>query len=167
MKIAIISDTHDNWPNIEKFLTYINSQNIDLLIHCGDVCAPSTLEILAKKFSKPIHLCFGNVDGDQDGMRQLANDEFENLRIYEVNGELEIEGIKVAFTHLPEEAKKLADQQIFDLVFHGHTHKPWEEKTGKTRVVNPGNLANMFYKPTFAIYDTKTDKLELKILEQL
>jgi predicted phosphodiesterase len=34
-------------------------------------------------------------------------------------------------------------------------------------LVNPGNLAGMFYKATFAIYETKTDKLELKILETL
>lgn len=166
MKIAIVSDTHDNWPNIEKFLVYIDSQDVDLLIHCGDVCAPSTLEIFLKKFTQPIHLCFGNVDGDTEGMIELS-DKFTNLEVHGEKGNLEVGGKKIAFIHLPEEAKKLADQQTFDLVFHGHTHKPWEEKTGKTRVVNPGNLANMFYKPTFAIYDTKTDKLELKILEQL
>ena len=55
----------------------------------------------------------------------------------------------------------------FNLVFHGHTHKAWEEKINETRMINPGELAGQFYKPTFAIYDTETDKLELKILERL
>ena len=54
-----------------------------------------------------------------------------------------------------------------DLVFYGHTHKPWEEKVGNCRLVNPGEVAGQRFKPTFALYDTQTDKLELKILEKL
>jgi predicted phosphodiesterase len=53
------------------------------------------------------------------------------------------------------------------MVFYGHDHKPWEEMIGETRIVNPGNLANIFYAPTFAIFDTETGKLELKILSKI
>ena len=34
-------------------------------------------------------------------------------------------------------------------------------------MINPGELAGQFYKPTFAVYDRTTEKLELKILERL
>jgi hypothetical protein len=34
-------------------------------------------------------------------------------------------------------------------------------------MINPGEMANQFYKPTFAVYDTITLKLELKILDEL
>jgi hypothetical protein len=34
-------------------------------------------------------------------------------------------------------------------------------------MVNPGELAGQFYKPTFAVYDTDTSLLELKILEKI
>jgi hypothetical protein len=34
-------------------------------------------------------------------------------------------------------------------------------------LLNPGTLAGMFYKASFAIYDTQTGQAELKILEQL
>lgn len=74
---------------------------------------------------------------------------------------------KIAFCHFPEIAKELVRRQKYDIVFYGHTHKPWLKKIGKTRLVNPGNIAGMFYKSTFATYDTKTDKLELKIIEQI
>jgi hypothetical protein len=34
-------------------------------------------------------------------------------------------------------------------------------------MINPGELAGQFYKPTFALYDTETNSIELKILEKL
>jgi len=34
-------------------------------------------------------------------------------------------------------------------------------------LANPGTLAGMFSKATFAVYDTSTNNLELKILERL
>jgi uncharacterized protein len=69
--------------------------------------------------------------------------------------------------HYPEIAKKLAESGNYDAVFYGHTHRPWEETIGSCRLVNPGELAGQRYKPCFAIYDTETDKLELKILEKM
>lgn len=167
MKIAIISDSHDNLPNIEKALAYINSQGAELLIHCGDVCAPATLKLFAERFQKPIHLCFGNVDGDQFNMTRLAYEELKNVKIHGEIGELTVGDKKIAFVHYPYMAKGIASEGKHDFVFYGHDHKPWEESVGKTKLVNPGNLANIFYKPTFALYDTKTDKLELKILDGL
>ena len=53
----------------------------------------------------------------------------------------------------------------YDLVFYGHTHKPWAEKIGNCLLANPGELAGQRFKPTFAIYDIQKDKLQLKILE--
>lgn len=175
MRIAVISDTHDNIPNLEKALAWINSQSISLIIHCGDLCAPSILtEVLVKKFSGSIHLIYGNV-GDRKLLKEKVK-KFKNIKFYGDKGEIKINKKKIAFIHYPEEAEKIAKSGKYDLVFYGHNHRPWEEekklktKNGKLktiRLVNPGNLAGMFYKATFAIYDTKTDKLELKILEIL
>lgn len=166
MKIAIISDTHDNIPNLEKTLSWIKSQGISLIIHCGDISAPTILsKVIVPKFSGKIHLIYGNV-GDRELLQKTIK-QFENVKFWGDKGEIELDDKKIAFCHFPEIAKELADTQKYDLVFYGHTHKPWEEKLGKTKLVNPGNLAGLFYKATFAIYDTKTNKLELKILEML
>ena len=67
---------------------------------------------------------------------------------------------------MPEIAKQLAASKKFDLVFCGHTHKPWEEKIGVCSLINPGNLSNLIHKASFAVFDLESDKLELKILEQ-
>lgn len=166
MKIAIISDTHDNVPNLEKALVWMKKNKIEQIIHCGDLCAPSILkEVLAPKFSGRIHMVFGNVE-DRDLLPEVAA-KFNNVKHYGDVGTMTLGGKKFAFVHYPDKAKKLARTGKYDLVFYGHTHIAWEEKVGKTRLVNPGTLAGLFAKATFAVYDTNTDKLELKILERL
>lgn len=166
MKIAIISDTHDNIPNLEKFLNWVEENKIEAIVHCGDVCAPSILkQVLAPKFKGPIYLIHGNVS-DRELLRKVAS-EFSNVEFFEDFGEIEIDNKKIAFIHYPEEAKKLAATQKYDLIFYGHTHQPWEEKIGQARLVNPGTLAGMFSRATFAVYDTSNDKLDLKILDLL
>lgn len=167
MKIAILSDSHDNLPNLEKALNYINKQDAKMLIHCGDVCAPATLKFIAERFDKPIHLCFGNVDGDKYNMTRLAYEELKHVKIHGDVGELELDGKKIAFVHYPYMARGLATEGEHRIVFYGHDHKPWEEDVGATKIVNPGNIANIFYKPSFALYDTQTGSLELKILDKL
>lgn len=167
MKIAIISDSHDNIPNIDKMLDFIKKQGVKTIIHCGDVCAPSVMKYLAEKFDGQIHLVFGNVDGDHDMMNQLAKEKLKNVKIYGEIGEIDLEGKKIAFTHQPKKAKEIAQSKKYGFIFYGHTHTPWEETIGQTKLINPGTLAGLFAKATFAIYDTKLDKLELKILEKL
>ncbi|MBI5766050.1 metallophosphoesterase family protein [Candidatus Falkowbacteria bacterium] len=176
MKIAIISDSHDNIPNIEKFLDWANDNKIEMIIHCGDIAAPSVIkEELAPKFNGPIHLVYGNVT-DRDLLPEVCA-ELENVTLHGDVGELDFsppsqggdaqraEGVKIAFCHFSDQAKKLAESGKYNLVFYGHTHKPWEEVINGCRVINPGTLAGMFYKATFAVYDTKDDKLELKLVE--
>ena len=43
MKIAVMSDTHDNIWNLEDALAIIKDEKADLIIHCGDFVAPFML----------------------------------------------------------------------------------------------------------------------------
>lgn len=166
MKIAIISDSHDNITNLETFLDWANKNGVELIIHCGDIAAPGTVKnVLAAKFFGPIHLVYGNV-ADRDAMPGVC-EALPNVTLHGDVGKINIAGKKIAFCHFPDQAKELAISGQYDLVFYGHTHKPWEETIGNCRMVNPGTLAGMFYKATFATYDTETDKLELKLLKLL
>ncbi len=166
MKVAIISDVHDNFVNLEKFLKWTKGNKIEELIVCGDLCAPATLsEILAPGFSGKIHMVFGNVC-DRDIETEKAK-EVDHVFHYGDFGEFEIDNKKVAIIHFPEEAKELAKSGKYDFVFYGHSHKPWIEKINEIYLANPGTLAGMFSKSTFATWDTENGKLELKILELL
>lgn len=165
MKIAIISDTHDRLDNIQKALDYINAQECQVLIHAGDLALSNTLEYIADRFHGEIYLVEGNADLDPDITARLT-DVYPNLNYYQKIAELEIDGLRIAVTHKPVDAKKLAGPD-FDLVIHGHDHKPWQSFVRKCEILNPGNLADQSYPPTFAIYDTVTRKPKLIILTNL
>ena len=167
MKIAIISDTHDNLANTKKAADFIKKENIKTVIHCGDIFKPETVEEIMKVFKGKLYIVFSPADASFSGIPQDSFKELKRVKIFEEFGEIKISGKKIAFCHFPEIAEDLAKKKKYYLVFYGHTHKPWLEKIGKTKMINPGNLAGIFYKATFAVYDDKTDKLELKILERL
>jgi uncharacterized protein len=160
MKIAIISDSHDNLPNLKKTIGWLKKEKIKTIIHCGDVSKEDFLKEALRDFSGRIFLCRGNCD--IDSFKSVSK-----IKIFEEIGEIKLAGKKIAFSHYPKVAEELTASKKYNLVFYGHNHKPWLNKIGQTKMANPGNLAGVYYKATFAIYNTKTDKLELKILEIL
>jgi putative phosphoesterase len=167
MRIAIASDSHDNIPNIQKFLDWVNKNNIERIIHCGDICAASAMREIGQKFNGPIYFILGNVSSDLETLKAKSAD-LDNVTIYyDGTGELEIDDKKIAFNHYLAKAEKLAKTGKYDAVFYGHSHKPWEKQIGQTKLLNPGTLGGMFYKATFAVYDTETDKTQLIILEKI
>ncbi|MCK4553997.1 YfcE family phosphodiesterase [Candidatus Parcubacteria bacterium] len=171
MKIAIISDIHDNLVNLEKCLNWCNKEKVEQLICCGDITNSETLQFLAAHFKGIIHLVKGNVE--------IYNEEeigqYNNIKYYGKAGRVELGGQTIGICHEPYFIDKIIKQGEYDIIFYGHTHKPWssyakasgdkiEEKDG-IKLVNPGTLSAMFQKATFAVMEN--DNLELKILEQL
>jgi len=152
MKIGIVADTHNHWNNFKKAIEWMNKENIQLILHCGDICSQETIDEANKLFDGEIKFVKGNADFELDLPEKM---------------ELEFNKKRIAFTHFPDIAKKLAKSGNFDLVFYGHTHRPWDEKIDECHMINPGEMAGQFYKPTFAVYDTEKGSLELKILETL
>lgn len=152
MKIAVVSDTHNNMANFKIAIDWIKKEKIRLILHCGDISSQETIDEAKKYFGGEIKFVKGNADFNLELPDKM---------------DIELGGKKIAFVHFPNEAKKLAQSGKFDLVFYGHTHRAWDEKIGECHMINPGELAGQFYKATFAIYDTTTGKLELKILEKL
>jgi len=166
MKIAIISDTHGNVANFKKAIDFLVKEKIKIILHCGDIGDPESLAESLRGFDGEFFGVFGNMDRDY----KILIDEYNKISRIKINYdflEIELDQKKIVITHFPQEAKKLAESEKFDIVFYGHTHKPWEEKVGNCKMVNPGELAGQIYKPTFAIYDTISSLLELKILERL
>jgi len=168
MRIAIVSDSHDNIPNIDKMLAFCKKEKIETMIHCGDVCAPDTLKYLADNFTGEIWWTSGNVHGELDLMIDFQK-KLSKLHYVKDGSLISIPNVvlKIGITHYPDVAKKLAADNDLDFVFHGHTHQPWEAIVGNCKVVNPGTLAGMFNKATFAVLNTETKNLELKLLELL
>ena len=160
MKIAIISDIHNNTVNLQKVLNYCTQNSIEKIICCGDLADTQTLDLLNDNFSGDILYTFGNMDNDHLRDFQFVP-EYKKTKLFKKFGEAEIDNKKIVFIHFPDKAKKLAETGKYDFVFHGHTHKPWEEMIGHCKMLNPGNVTGDFYPPTFAIWNTAKDKFEL------
>ena len=163
MKLAIIADIHDNLVNLKKALDWCVREKIEEIICCGDVTNAETLAFLAKNFSGPIHLVRGN-------MEIFASDEpekFANIKYYGRIGRAMIGGRRIGICHEPFLIPKVKELGECEIIFYGHTHEPWTEEKDGARIVNPGTLGGVFAKATFAVYDTASNNLELKILETL
>lgn len=173
MKVAIISDVHNNEINLGKVLDYCKRESIGIIICCGDLASDETFEYLNKHFSGIIHYTFGNMDNDQLKNLEFAK-RYKNTVLYDDYGETEIDGQKIAFVHFPDIAENLCRKEKYDFVFYGHTHKPWssiEKNTGghgkKCLMLNPGNVAGEIYPPTFAVWDTENNEFTLVRIHNL
>lgn len=170
MKIAVISDTHDNIRNLERVLKQIE-EKVKIVIHCGDYCAPFISAMLAK-LGLPIYGCLGNVDGDQKGLAELGGTNFNLVPLYGEFGQVELDKRKIAYCHYPKLANLLAKSGEFDAVFYGHTHSSENKRVNKTLLLNPGAVCGITagvilgfdkkHKPaSYTIYDTQTNSAEI------
>ncbi|MGE5425649.1 MAG: metallophosphoesterase family protein [Bacillota bacterium] len=164
MQIAIASDLHDNLTNWERFNRYVQKQGISTLFFCGDLTSAETLAIVRSTFKGEIHMIAGNAETyDFDELK--SSGEFFH---YGRQGMFALAGKRFALIHEPSHRSRLlSDEGSFDYLFYGHTHKPWIQNEGKMVNANPGTLGGVYYAPTFALLDTDTGKLELKLLDNL
>jgi len=159
MKLAILSDLHDNyilWQ--QKILPKLKELNATEIIFCGDMCSPGMMKKMTEEFGEKIHLVFGNVDGDKKKMEELATG-LPNLTIYGKQGEIELSGKKIAFVHFPNKARKLAESGNYHLVCYGHTHKASKKKINRTLLINPGTAGGLFAPASFMTYDLEKEKV--------
>jgi len=161
MRVAILSDLHDNyilWH--EKVLPELKKRQVEAMIFLGDMCSPGVAGKVAEEFALPIHLIWGNVDGDKPmSTQKLA--QFEQVKIYGNEGEINFDNRRIFFTHYPDRAREIAATGSYDLVAHGHTHQAYQEQVNKTLLINPGTVGGLFFASSFMIYNTKDNKSEL------
>jgi uncharacterized protein len=155
MKIGIISDTHDNLVNIRKAVEAFSKSGVEALIHAGDFCSPFTLAEFKPFADKGVkmHAVFGNNDGDRLLLYKRAGDfcTFADGAMI-----LSLDGKKVAVMHYPELADDLFKLGAYDLVVHGHNHKPRVEGEAR-KLVNPGTCSGYLAEAaTIAIVDLTT-----------
>lgn len=157
MRIAVLSDIHDNIWTLEKLLASLEA---DALIFCGDFCAPFTLAQIAEGFGGPVHVVFGNNDGDRLHLAKVAR-RYKHVNIHGDLAEMEMGGRSVAVTHYPEIGRALARGGTYDLVCFGHSHEQVVEQAGRTLLLNPGEVMGRLGPSTYALYDTETGTAEI------
>lgn len=173
MIAAIISDTHDNLATLDKFLDFAGNIFVGTIIHCGDIASGETLERIADKFDGNILAAFGNMDY-RESVMETAKKFPGKITLFEDFGQASLGGLKIGFCHHRESGLEYCKKGRFDYIFYGHSHKPWQETvprpnsgSSSCQLANPGNLAGLIYKATFATLDTKTKQLALHLVERL
>jgi len=113
-KIFVLADTHNRLP--EKVC--ILAGNADEIWHLGDVCAERILDEL-RAIGPPVTVVRGNCDGNFD---------------WPLVVDLVRDGLKFRLQHIQPERPP----EDVDVVLHGHTHVPRNEKRGRVLFLNPG-----------------------------
>ncbi|MFC1609084.1 YfcE family phosphodiesterase [Patescibacteria group bacterium] len=168
MKIAIISDVHDNFHNLICALEEIEKRDVEYVLCLGDLVANGVVKILAK-LDIPVFLIWGNNVGDNVQVMKTVFESNGNLVVSEKTYDsIELDGRKIFLSHYPDLASPIAKSGDFDAVFFGHTHKKSQEKIGNCLVLNPGEIGtNVVDESSFAVYDTKTNEAEAVVLDDI
>jgi putative phosphoesterase len=161
MKIAILSDTHGRYPTVEKALAILAERQVTHVIHCGDIDDADTVWLF---HGLTVHFVFGNCDVERVAIQQAIHGIGETL--HRPFGQLEIEGVKIAFLHGDDERLMMQVEESgrFDFLFYGHTHRAREHRTGLTRVINPGALHRANPK-SFLLLDLPSSETETVVVE--
>ena len=161
MKIAVISDTHDNIPAVKEAFRRIQDLGIRQVLHLGDVIAPFVVRFLREVYDGRLLAVYGNNDGERLFLRDTFQKFNAEIRVQPVV--LELHGRRIHMTHEPFAPEALA--QTFDVVLYGHTHELRVEKpTQDHLILNPGEACGYLTgRRTFAVLDL--ERLEADIVE--
>ncbi len=162
MLVGVISDTHDNLPQVEKAVKLLNEKNVGLVLHAGDYVAGFVIPKF-KQLNCYLVGVFGNNDGDHELLKKRFSETI-NCTIHDRFTQVNVEGYKIALLHGHETELLTAiiESEYFDAVVHGHSHMLGVTQKGKTLVVNPGEVCGYLTgKPTLAILDTEKRQAEI------
>lgn len=82
MRIGVVSDTHGQVPFTLDAVRMLESLEVDLVLHCGDIGSP---EIVALFAAWPTHFVFGNVDDHRQRLRSAILAAGQRCHEYRAN----------------------------------------------------------------------------------
>lgn len=157
MKLGVMSDSHDNIPNVQRAVEIFNDIGVDLVVHAGDFIAPFAIDPLAD-LNCPVVGVFGNNDGE----RVVLAKKFEAIGEVHPNlASTSLGDMSIAVMHYPELAIPIAKSGEYDIVVYGHTHKI-EIIKEKSLLINPGETGGWTTgKATVAVVDLETQDAKI------
>ena len=141
-RIFVLADTHNRLPHAVSEM----AKSADEIWHLGDVCAESVLDEL-RAIGPGVTIVRGNCDSNLDWP----------LVVDLVRGGLKFRLQHIPPDHLPEEV---------DVVLHGHTHVPRNERRRNVLFLNPGCVtrANQGAPPSVAWLEIAGGKMNWKLV---
>ena len=143
LRIFVLADTHNHLPDNLAAL----AEDTDEIWHLGDVCSPSLLLNL-ENVGPPVTLVRGNCDSNFEWPLVL---------------DLARGGLKFRLQHVPPDRPP----DDVDVLLHGHTHVPRNERRGRVLFLNPGCVTrpNRGAPPSVAWLEIADGKVSWKLVE--
>ena len=153
MKIAVLSDTHGNYPLAIQMLDRFS--NLDCIIHLGDTLQDA--DVIECALDVPVVKLAGNCDTSPKAPRELL---------------LTINAMTFLLSHGDLYRVKTGMERIYQkassenaaVVLYGHTHVPAIQKQGKILLVNPGTLKEAASKQSLAILTIQNSEVSAEIV---
>jgi uncharacterized protein len=153
MKIAILSDTHDDTVATRKALEIAKSKDCRMIIHAGDLCSPFIARLI-REAGIPAYCVFGNNDGDKIHLAQIID-------IKPAPRHIEAEGTSIVVFHEPFINEYIGPESV-DILIFGHTHKLSIDERTPMKIINPGTVSGVLVNvKSFVIFETETGKAEV------
>lgn len=181
MKLAIVSDIHGNIKALDKFIKYIEENNISMVLNAGDLLGGEEPIKILRKIKEDNR--FINVAGNHDksfyGIEDLLNKEekiwLQNLPLNRV---IKVEDKKILMLHSRINSNRdipiLYDDGLlidflkdyegdWDFVVFGHTHYQCYLSFYEGKImINPGSLGLSYDgKVSFAILDIEGEEYSI------
>lgn len=153
MKIAVLSDTHGNYPLAIKMLDRIS--NLDCIIHLGDVLHDA--DIIEHALSIPVIKLAGNCDSTPKTKRELLLN-ISGRSLFLSHGDLY--RVKNGIDRIYERASSVSA----NIVLYGHTHVPAVQKKGEILLVNPGTLKDSAVPQSLAVLHLSDKEASAEII---
>jgi putative phosphoesterase len=140
LKIGLTGDTHNNLKNVAIICDIFNSQNLDFVIHTGDISLPKTLYAF-DDLHVPLKGVFGNNDqGEKEDLMKVCEEKdflFQDI--------LEIRISNENYLFAVHDPNDIEDRfyKPGNIIVHGHTHRFRDEIYKNTFIFNPGECAGM------------------------
>jgi putative phosphoesterase len=153
MKIAVLSDTHGNYPLAIKMLDRI--AGLDCIIHLGDILQDA--DIIGCALSVPVIKIAGNCDSAPKAANELLL-SLRDITFFLSHGDLY--RVKSGIERIYEKASAVKA----GVVLYGHTHAPVIQKKGEILLVNPGALKEDAVQQSLAVLNIKNSELSAEII---
>ena len=159
MKIGLTGDTHNNLKNVAVICDIFNSQDLDLVIHTGDISLPKTL-MAFEELNIPLQGVFGNNDQQEKNALLKICEEKNFLFKDELNIEIS-DSNHLFVVHDPKDIRE-EFYKSGNIILHGHTHRFRDEIFKETFIFNPGECAGIMKGMNkVGIIDTDDPKMEI------
>jgi len=141
-KILVLADTHNKFPEKLSIL----AKDADEIWHLGDVCAEQILDEL-RAVGPPVTVVRGNCDSNSE---------------WPLVVDLVRAGLKFRLQHIPPDVPP----EDVDVVLHGHTHVPRNERRSGVLFLNPGCVTrpNRGSAPSVAWLEIVTGKINWRLV---